>query len=115
MFTRRAGAGSAEARRAGATERGSMLGGPEQKLGSRARAGSFFHFIAPTPSHKHQALSALCRCRSDIATFSSRMRLTRSTKDRKKGCTYDPGALNKQGALKNRLYGITIIVSINVP
>ena len=24
----------------------------------------------------------------------------RSTKDRKKGCTYDPGALNKQGALK---------------
>ena len=31
-----------------------------------------------------------------------RMHLTRSTKDRKKGCAYDPGALNKQGALKNQ-------------
>ena len=30
------------------------------------------------------------------------MRLTRSTKDRKKGCAYDPGALNKQVALKNQ-------------
>ena len=28
--------------------------------------------------------------------------VTRSTKDRKKGCAYDPGALNKQGALKNQ-------------
>ena len=25
-----------------------------------------------------------------------------NTKDRKKGCAYDPGALNKQGALKNQ-------------
>ena len=31
-----------------------------------------------------------------------RMRLTRSTKDKKKGCAYDPGALNKQGVLKNQ-------------
>ena len=30
------------------------------------------------------------------------MRLTSSTKDRKKGCAYDPGALNKQGALQNQ-------------
>ena len=30
------------------------------------------------------------------------MRLTRSTKDRNKGCAYDPGALNKQGAIKNQ-------------
>ena len=30
------------------------------------------------------------------------MRLTRSTKDRKKGCAYDPGVLNKQGVLKNQ-------------
>ena len=28
------------------------------------------------------------------------MRLRRRTKDRKKGCAYDPGVLNKQGALK---------------
>ena len=41
MFTRRAGAGSAEARRAGTNgARMARLGGPEQKLGSRARAGS---------------------------------------------------------------------------
>ena len=41
MFTRRAGAGSAEARRASANlERGSRLGGQEQKLGSRAKAWS---------------------------------------------------------------------------
>ena len=30
------------------------------------------------------------------------MRLIRSTKHRKKGCAYDPGALNKQGVLKNQ-------------
>ena len=31
-----------------------------------------------------------------------RMRLTSSTKDRKKGCAYDPGALMIQGALQNQ-------------
>ena len=30
------------------------------------------------------------------------MRLTRSTKDRKKGCAHDLGALDKQGALKKQ-------------
>ena len=30
------------------------------------------------------------------------MRLTRSTKDSKKGCAYDPGARNELGALKNQ-------------
>ena len=30
------------------------------------------------------------------------MHLTSSTKDWKKGCAYDPGALNKQGALQNQ-------------
>ena len=46
------------------------------------------HFISPAPPHKHQAL-----------VDQKRMRLT---KDKKKGCAYDPGALNKQGALKNQ-------------
>ena len=31
-----------------------------------------------------------------------RMHLTSSTKDRKKGCAYDPGALMIQGALQNQ-------------
>ena len=31
-----------------------------------------------------------------------RMRLTSSTKDGKKGCAYDPGALMIQGALQNQ-------------
>ena len=63
------------------------------------------HFIAPALSCKHQALSALCRCRSRYGSFffdQKHMRLIRSTKDRKKGCAYDPGALNKQGTLKNQ-------------
>ena len=71
----------------------------------RGSEAQFCHFIAPAPSRKHQALSAQCRCRSRYRAFSfdqKRMRLTRSTKDRKKGCAYDAGALNKQGALKNQ-------------
>ena len=46
-------------------ERGSRLGmgGPEQKLGSRARAGS--------ASRKHQALSAQCHCRSPFSLIRS--------------------------------------------
>ena len=58
MFTRRAGAGSAEARRAGANGVWIEARRPEQKLGSRARAGSaearsetrHCHFMAPAPS-----------------------------------------------------------------
>ena len=40
----------------------------------------------------------------DSAIFfdQKRMRLTSSTKDRKKGCAYDPGALMIQGALQNQ-------------
>ena len=93
------------------TERGLRLGGPEQKLGLRARAGSVeargledaaFYNTCTVP--KHQALSALCQYRSRIAAFFDQncMRLTKSAKDRKKGYAYDPVALYKQGALKNQ-------------
>ena len=78
-------------------ERGSRLGGPEQKLRSRARAGSVeawrledvalsFYSTCTIPQ---VPLSALCNCRSRYGSFffdQKCMRLTRSTKDRKKGC-----------------------------
>ena len=83
MFSRRARAGSAKARRAGAN--GARI---------EARSERHCHFIAPAPSRKHQALSALCHCRSRNRAFSSiRSECARSTKDRKKGYAYDPGAL----------------------
>ena len=81
MFTRRAGALSAEARRAGATECGSRLGGPEQKLGSRARAGSaqarrledarHCLFIAPALSRITKSCPRCAAVNSHIAPFSS--------------------------------------------
>ena len=56
------------------------------------------HFIAPALSRKHCCL----RCAAvdpDMAAFSS----TRtSTKDKKKECAYDSGALNNQGTLKKQ-------------
>ena len=68
------------------------------------------YFIAPALS----CITKRClRCATvdpHIAVFDQkRMRLTRSTKDKKKGCAYDPGALNKQGALKNQ----TLLYTIN--
>ena len=100
MFTRRAAAGSAEARRAGAkTECRSRFGGPEQKLGSRARAHRFgdskmrhCNFIAP-------ALSRITKRCPRCATVNPHI---------KKGCAYDPGALKKQGVLKKQILQCTI-------
>ena len=46
-------------------------------------------------THDHFAVRAVDRSR-----YQKCMRLTSSTKDRK-GCAYDRGALNKQGALQN--------------
>ena len=73
MFTRRAGAGSTEARRARANGARIEVGirGPEQKLRSRTRAGSsedrrcgsedvHCHFIVPAPFRKHLALTQQC-------------------------------------------------------
>ena len=60
-------------------ERGSRLGGPEQKLGSRARAGSAearrlkdvaCHFIAPALSCKHRCPHCAA-VDPDMAAFSS--------------------------------------------
>ena len=67
-------------------------------------------FLAPAPFRKHLALAQQhCPCSAavdpDIMPFSSiRSACIRSTstKDGKKECAYDPGALNKQGALKNQ-------------
>ena len=75
MFTRRGGAGIAEAWRAGANEARIEARRPEQKLGSRARAGSaearrLGYFIAPAQSRKHRCP----RCAAvdpDMAAFSS--------------------------------------------
>ena len=94
---------------------GSRLGGSNRRAGVEAQIEGqsrecgaseiHCHFIAPAPSRKHQALSAQCSCRSRYLSFDQKlMRLTKRTKDRKKGCAYDPGVLSKQGALKkNRL------------
>ena len=121
MFTRRAAAGSAEARRAGAkTECRSRFGGPEQKLVSRARAHRFgdskmrhCNFIAPALSRITKRCPRCATVNPHIiyhAFFFDQkcMRLTRSTKDRKKGCAYDPGALKKQGVLKKQILQCTI-------
>ena len=62
------------------------------------------HFIAPALSHitKRYPRCATVNPISRLFFDQKHMRLTRSTKDKKKGCAYDPGALNKQGALKNQ-------------
>ena len=58
-------------------------------------------------------LSALCRCRS-IPTSRHFLQseahvFNKRTKDRKKGCAYDPGALMIQGALQNQtLWYVTL-------
>ena len=69
------------------TEHISRLGGPEQKLGSRARAGSAqarrledaaLSFYSTCTVPYYQALSALCRCQSPYRAFffdQKRMRL----------------------------------------
>ena len=115
MFTRMAGAGSAEARRArtnGAQNEAQRAGAEARIEGQSRECGGSIgdskmrhcYFIAPALSRKHQALSVLCHYRSRYRAFffdQKCMRLTRSTKDRKKGA-YDPGALNKQDALKNQ-------------
>ena len=127
MFTRRAGAGNAEARRAGANGvqiEARRVGAEAQIEGQSRECGGSIgdskmwhcHFIAPAPSCKHQALSALL---IPISRDQKRMRLTRSTKDRKKGCAYDPGALNKQGVQTLRYVSVdvlrnTIILSIRM-
>ena len=96
MFTRRAGAGSAKAWRAGANERTSRLESSDGRAGAEARIegqsweyGSWrledaggsgdvhCHFVARAPSRKHQVLSCL-RCAAvdpEIGIFS----LIRST------------------------------------
>ena len=83
MCTRRAGAGSAEARNAGANgarieaQRFESEGrsrssdrGPQQGVWRLGGSEIHCHFIAPAPSCKHQALSAQCRCRSRYRAFS---------------------------------------------
>ena len=105
MFTRSAGVGSTEARRAGANGAWikAQIGGPEEKLRSRVRAGNadarrlgcdsgdvHCHFM-----YLHRPVSTkrcLCCATVDlnIAPFSS------IRKDRKRGCTYDQGALKNQ-------------------
>ena len=57
-----------------------------------------YHFIAPALSCNTKRCAAV----NPFILRSEAHALTRSTKDRKKGCAYDPGALNKQGALKSQ-------------
>ena len=104
MFTRRAGVGSIEARRAGAN--GARIearrAGAEARIEGQSRdsqgvrrledAALSFYSTCTIP---YAPLSALCRCRSG---YGSQILKT----CRKKGCAYDQGALNKQGALKNQ-------------
>ena len=68
------------------------------------------HFISPAPLQAPSIVHAV-PLSSPISLFDQkRMRLTKSTKDRKKGCTYDPGVLNKQGALKIQTLWYTYIL-----
>ena len=70
MFTRRAGAGSAEAQRA--ESNGARLGRPEQKLGLRLGDSEMWHchFIAPALSPKHRCPHCAA-VNPDMAVFSS--------------------------------------------
>ena len=82
--------------------------GPE-KLGSRARAGSAearrledaaVEVCIAILQHLHRPVSTKrclrCAAVADIAPDFLR------SEDWKKGCAYDPGALNKQGALQSQ-------------
>ena len=94
MFTRRAGAGSAEARRAGAngvwieawrTGAEARIEGQSGECGGSIRDSALSFYGTCTVPELAQALSALCHLRSRYRTFffdQKRMRLTRSTKDR---------------------------------
>ena len=106
MCTQRAGAGSAEARSKWCADRGSevRIGGPEQ--GVRRFGGSEIHchFIAPAPSLSTKRCPHSAAVDPDITPF---LRSEAHTKDRKKGCAYDPGVLSNRVRLETRLYGIS--------